>query len=202
MSPPTNLYWFPAYVDKWLSSPAIGMMLPEQEGAYWRLLLNCWGDGSAEPSLPVDDAKLAQMSRLGRRWVKLGGLVREQFDERDGRLYNAKLSEVWHEQQLKHGVAVFNGRKGAEKRKQNRSKATSPAIAGPLAASPAKPQHLELERLLVEPAALTSMSPPKALAVEPARPAERPVEPRITTGQPTPLNALIDRFMARAPKPA
>jgi uncharacterized protein YdaU (DUF1376 family) len=111
-----DLHWFPVYVSEWIGSRAISMMLPEQEGAFWRLLLLAWGDGDVEPSLPDNDAALAQMSRLGRRWTKLGGLLREQFAARDGRLYNDKLSVVWRDQQDKHEVAAKRASAGGKAR--------------------------------------------------------------------------------------
>lgn len=121
-------------VDAWLSSPAIAMMLPEQEGAYVRLLALAWGDGSSEPKLLDDAQKLAQMSRLGSRWKKLGGLVREQFEERDGYLVNAKQLAVWQEAQEKHASAVERGKKGGETRaKKRRSSASSQASSSAIA---------------------------------------------------------------------
>lgn len=108
------LYWFPFDVGAWLTSPAVSMMLPEQEGAYIRLLVASWGKGDAEPSLPADDAQLAQLSRLGARWKKLGPLVREQFELREGRLVNAKLAVVWWQQQQLHATAVVKAKKGGQ----------------------------------------------------------------------------------------
>jgi uncharacterized protein YdaU (DUF1376 family) len=127
-----ELYWFPAFVADWLGSSAISMMLPEQEGAYWRLLNLAWGNGAVEPSLPDDDDALAQMSRLGKRWAKLGPLVRAQFKSRGGRLYNAKLSGVWHDQQEKHEKAVVRasaGGKAKAAKRRTKNPATSSAQA-------------------------------------------------------------------------
>lgn len=115
-----ELHWFPVFVADWLTSDEITLMLPEQEGAFFRLLLRAWGKGVAEPSIPSDDASLATLSRLGKRWGKLGPLIRAQFEERDGRLYNAKLSEVWNEQQTKHGQAVVRGQNSAKARADKR----------------------------------------------------------------------------------
>jgi uncharacterized protein YdaU (DUF1376 family) len=128
-----ELHWFPVFAEKWLASAAVSMMLPEQEGAYFRLLVHAWGDGSLEPRVPDDPTTLAQMSRLGARWKKLGALVRDQFDSRDGYLYNAKLSEVWNDQQQKHAKVVERGKKGgatkAAKAKHGSSSTTSTATA-------------------------------------------------------------------------
>jgi hypothetical protein len=132
-----ELPWFPVYRDDWIGSPTVAAMLPEQEGALWRLLLTSWGDGSAEPSLPIDDQQLATLSKLGPRWKKLGGLVRAQFEERAGRLYNAKLSAVWGEQTAKHTKASDKARTAAlakaEKRRledaQRNTQGTTPRSA-------------------------------------------------------------------------
>lgn len=129
MTDRSALHWFPVFVSDWLTSDDITLMLPEQEGGFFRLLLRAWGKGDAEPSLPTDDATLAVFSRLGTRWKKLGGLVRAQFEERDGKLYNVKLSEVWNEQQHKHGKAVERGGKGGRTRAANRKNSSSSATA-------------------------------------------------------------------------
>lgn len=117
-----DLHWFPMYSEKWLGSAAINQMLPEQEGAYCRLLNVMWlAAGDGEPHLPTDDDALAQMSRLGKRWKKLGPLIRAQFNERDGLLYNTRLSEVWREQQLRHAKAVERGRRGGKAKNNSRT---------------------------------------------------------------------------------
>ncbi len=126
-----DLHWFPVFIADWLTSDAITLMLPEQEGAFFRLLLRAWGKGAVEPSIPADDASLATLSRLGKRWGKLGGLVREQFTERDGRLYNAKLSEVWADQQQKHDSAVERGKLGGRSRAAKGKQSSSSATAKP-----------------------------------------------------------------------
>lgn len=115
-----DLHWFPFFAGDWLSSPARMAMLPEQRGAYIDLLAVAWGDGSAEPSLDADDRKLAAQSGLGARWKRLGTFVRDQFTERDGRLYNAKLSSVWHESQQRHGKAVVRASAGGKAKADNR----------------------------------------------------------------------------------
>lgn len=117
-----DLHWFPFFAKDWLSSAAVSRMLPEQEGAYIRLLAIMWvASGDTEPHLPNDDAALAQMSRLGKRWKKLGQLIRAQFVERDGLLYNEVLSEVWQEQQGRHAKAVDRARKAGKASGQRRA---------------------------------------------------------------------------------
>jgi uncharacterized protein YdaU (DUF1376 family) len=169
-----ELHWFPFFVSDWLSSRAVIRMTAEQRGAYVHLLALAWADGEVEPSLDASPTELAALSGLGKRWAKLSPLIVAQFEERGGRLYNAKLSEVWHEQQKRHGMAVYNGRKGAAKRAANRKGGSSPAQA--TLANGLQQSESESERVLVEPTALTSISPPKALGVGTPRPAEMPVD--------------------------
>lgn len=198
-----ELHWFPMLTDKWLSSPAISRMLPEQEGAYLRLLIVAWGDGGQEPSLPADAGELAVASRLGSRWRKLGPLVREQFKERDGRLFNTKLSKVWREQQQKHAVAVVKGGKGGKKKAENAklraSSATSPS-SGQVAEYPhnhlAEPLATEnSEGTLVGPTDPTSSPPATALALEaPRTPEPREMDESGTSSAPTTLGAELEKF--------
>lgn len=99
------LHWFPFVPKNWLSSAAVRAMRPEQRGAFIDLLAIAWGDGETEPALTTtDDEDLAEMSGLGERWATLGRKVRAQFIERDGRLYNVQLSQVWVEQQALHAA--------------------------------------------------------------------------------------------------
>ena len=177
-----ELHWFPAYVADWLSSAAVAQMLPEQEGAYWHLLNLAWGKGTEPPSLPADDDALASLSRLGRRWGKLGQLVRAQFEERDGKLYNAKLTQVWNDQQAKHEKAVKRGQTGgkakAAKRQLKARASTAEGIDGP--------NHLESEGAVeVFSKPLPAPAPGGALALgAPRAPALPPVLARIV--QPAP----------------
>jgi uncharacterized protein YdaU (DUF1376 family) len=132
-----ELPWFPVFVADWLGSTAISMMLPEQEGAYWRLLNLSWANGNDEPSLPSDDAALGQMSRLGSRWRKLGPLVRAQFVERDGKLYNERLSAVWRDQQEKHAMIVAKASAGGRAKAALRR-----ATSGAPGSAPSTPEEL------------------------------------------------------------
>lgn len=174
-----ELHWFAFFAKDWLSSPARLSMTPAQRGAYIDLLAVAWGNGDVEPSLPTDEALLAGLSGLGRDWKRLAPLILAQFDVRDGRYYNAKLSEVWRDGQDRHSLAVTKGRKGglksAETRRTKRSPASSPATAQPVADGVAESKPSESERLLVGPTAQTSKSPPLTLAPE----APRSGEPRL-----------------------
>lgn len=110
-----DLHWFPFFAKDWLSSPSVQRMTPEQRGAYIQLLAIAWSAaGPSLPSIPADDDSLAVMSGLGSRWKKVGGLVRAQFFQRDDLLLNAKLTDVWNEQQARHAKAVERARKGGK----------------------------------------------------------------------------------------
>ncbi len=186
-SPVADLHWFPFFAGDWLSSPAILDMKPEQEGAYIRLLASAWGKGDKEPSLPADSVSLARRSRLGARWGKLGPLVREQFEERDGRLYNTKLSDIWHDQQAKHRLAVLNGKKGAAKKKGafSHPQATHPATLPAEGPADRQQSELEPEERLMAPTEPISTFPQEALGVETPRPAELPTERGVRDGSAT-----------------
>ncbi len=174
-----ELHWFPFFAKDWLSSPARMAMSPAQRGAYIDLLALAWGNGDAEPCLDPSSEILAGLSGLGRDWKRLSPLILAQFEERAGLLYNAKLSKVWHEQQGKHASVAERGRRGGAAKAAKKEPGSSPATAQ-LAPASSKPvadaYQSESERLLVEPTALTSMSPPLALGVETPRPAEQPVD--------------------------
>ncbi len=160
-----DLYWFPFFAEAWLSSPARITMLPEQRGAYIDLLAIAWGNGQEPPSLPADDGALAALSGLTTRWKKLGGLVREQFTEAEGRLYNAKLSAVWNDQQARYAKLAKAGRRGGETKalkKRSASDATRVLDEGT--------KHIELEEAVEAPKGLLPASAPDgALALEGAR---------------------------------
>lgn len=108
---------FPCYSGDWLGSARIAAMLPEQEGAYFRLLLYAWEDEGC--CIPSDDASLAGMSRLGSRWKKLKAPILACFDtcpEHDDRLVNQKLWEVRQSQSEFSEQQRRAGSKGAAKR--------------------------------------------------------------------------------------
>jgi uncharacterized protein YdaU (DUF1376 family) len=151
MSDPKPLQWFPVYRADWMNSSAVAAMLPEQEGAFWRLLVTSWGDGDSEPSLPADDAQLAVLSKLGARWKKLGAPVRAMFVVRDLRLYNTKLSEVWREQSAKHTAASEKASKAAlaraDKRRSETASGASPSTARSSAPGTRQASSLSREKL-------------------------------------------------------
>jgi uncharacterized protein YdaU (DUF1376 family) len=169
------------YTGDWLRSEAASMMRPEEEGAFWRLLLIAWGDGEAEPSLPEDATALARMSRLGSRWASCGPIILGQFERRGGRLFNSWLSSLWSEQQAKHQKLAEAGAKGGKAKSKSRPR-SSDAKASlkprlPDASSDAQASlkqsesesDKELNRGLYEPSGLAPLAPSGAGASESPR---------------------------------
>jgi len=102
---------FLLYVDDWLSSTAIELMTAAEERGYLRLLMHAWK--AEDCGLPNDHATLARLSKLGRAWRgKSGAVVRAQFTERDGRLFNDRLSREREHQQSVRQSRGDAGRKG------------------------------------------------------------------------------------------
>lgn len=134
--------WFPFYAADWRLSRSVRAMTPEQRGGYVELLCVAWDDGLEEPSLPTDDAALAKLSELGaKRWAKVGAAIRACFYERDGRLYNEKLSKVWEIQRARYELKSMAGRKGGKAKAQ----AQQNGKHGPSTASLELPQKLDAE---------------------------------------------------------
>jgi uncharacterized protein YdaU (DUF1376 family) len=105
---------FPLYAADWLTGEATTEMLPEQEGPFIRLLCYAW---LANPpcTIPNDDKVLAQVSKLGTRWRRLGALVKAQFapmPDDPSRLRNAKLWEIHQKREAFRQTQAEKGRKG------------------------------------------------------------------------------------------
>lgn len=82
--------YFPFFVGDWLSSTAITLMSPAEEGAFIRLLAIAWSEEDC--GLPDDDEILAQLSRLGDDWrAGSGDKLRRKFRAEGGRLFNDRL---------------------------------------------------------------------------------------------------------------
>ena len=108
---------FNFYPNNWLASGRLATMLPEQEGAYVRLLCYQWN--SEDQTIPEDDRQLAMLSRLSDRWATLGREVKQCFErvpEISGRLRNERL---WHEYNRIQALRVkksTGGKKGMANR--------------------------------------------------------------------------------------
>lgn len=91
----------PLYIDDWLSSQSIDDMDAEEERGYFRLCLHA---AKLElEGLPNDERLLANWSRLGPQWSKpsrdkrfrsgvtSGQKILQNFQEKDGRLFNERV---------------------------------------------------------------------------------------------------------------
>lgn len=83
---------FPVMVGDWLSSTAVAMMTPAEEGAYFHLLCHAWSDSGC--CLPDNEEALAALSRLGPQWHQgSGAKIRRNFvadAERPGFIFNER----------------------------------------------------------------------------------------------------------------
>lgn len=110
---------FPKYAKDWLTGEGTRLMTPEQRGAFDWLLCHAW---LSDPpcTLPDDDAALAKLSDLGRRWKTVGGAIRSQFiPHSPGRVVNRKLLAVWNEYQEFRERQSRSGKRGNDSRWQN-----------------------------------------------------------------------------------
>lgn len=102
---------FQFYPKDWLSSTDISLMTPEQEGAYIRLICHMWDDEDC--SLPDDDQKLAQLSRLGDRWGDLMEPIKSAF------MHHPKKANFFSHERL---LAERKNQKKNRKKKQDAAK--------------------------------------------------------------------------------
>ena len=81
---------YPWYITDWRESPAVLGMTAEQRDIYRNLLDICWRDGS----LPTEENVLRKMSLAEpAEWRRSWKIVKLQFIERDGKLFNRKVDE-------------------------------------------------------------------------------------------------------------
>jgi len=87
---------FLLYIDDWLGSTNIALMDAYEERGYLRLLLHA----AKQPDcgLPNDPEFLAKLSKLGARWERGSGeRLMRCFFEKDGRIFNQRLLDVYHD---------------------------------------------------------------------------------------------------------
>jgi uncharacterized protein YdaU (DUF1376 family) len=116
---------FPVDVDRFLMSEAVGCMEAEQVGAYWLLLLYAWSQPDC--TIPADDARLAKLSRLGKRWAKAGAAVRACFEAVPGkpdRLWNRLQVQTREEQKAR----MERSAEKCEKMRQAKAKKQDPQM--------------------------------------------------------------------------
>lgn len=122
---------FQFYAKDWLSSKKVSTMTLEEEGGYIHLLAHCWD--SPDCTLPDDDAELAQLSRMGERWLNGGSTkLRACFvlhPKKSGRLFNARLLEERKKQNAWRKKSQAGGKRSAESRAL-RSQAAGRVVEG------------------------------------------------------------------------
>ncbi len=140
------IHSYPWYFADWLQSEARFDLSLSERGLYRDLLDLCYQDGS----IPSDERRLRLMAACGddeftSAWEK----VKNLFEERDGRLYNEKVSgvrgriEQWHEgkrqagrkggtakAQLKHSYSFASSKKLAQL-EHSYDSASSKSVADP-----------------------------------------------------------------------
>lgn len=75
---------FQFYPRDFVSSSAVIRMTPEERGGYIMLLCHAW-DCDEPGVLPDDDAALASLSGLGKRWTRCRPAIARAFVVEDGR---------------------------------------------------------------------------------------------------------------------
>jgi uncharacterized protein YdaU (DUF1376 family) len=106
---------FQFYPADWLASSSVSLMTPAEEGAYIRLLALEWLQNDC--GLPDDDAQLASLSRLGKKWFSgSGAKLRRKFTPVNGRLFNDRLIEERQKQFEWKKRCSDGGKKGMESR--------------------------------------------------------------------------------------
>lgn len=116
MKKDTKIQSYPWYTSDWiLSETRLGMNLAER-GLYRDLIDFAYEHGSI-PSCRVQLMRISCTTRreFERAWPK----VREQFEERDGRLYNEKVTNIRNKLQAYRDAMVNAGRKAAAQRWHN-----------------------------------------------------------------------------------
>jgi len=108
---------FQFYIKDWLSSPRVRTMSAEQRGCYINLLAYSWPEGI---SYDTPDARSTLWALAGMpdadAWGKIAAPVLACFDEKDGRLVNAKLEEQFKGLDAYHRMQRDKAKKGADAR--------------------------------------------------------------------------------------
>jgi uncharacterized protein YdaU (DUF1376 family) len=182
---------FQFYPDDWLGSSAIAMMLPEQEGAYIRLLAICWG--SPRLAIPNDPDRLAVMSRLNGRWKDLGPQVLSCFEphpiDGEGWLTNTKLIQVRHRTMVRADAGSEGGKETQAKRKQKLKQTGKQNQTLPMSL----PSGVPSSRVSGVPELLSAPASPDAGNEPDGKPAPKP---RAPTEQQVRVKAMADAYSA------
>lgn len=120
----------PVFPNDWLSSTAITLMTPAEEGAYWRLLCHAWSDPTC--SIPKCPVSLAALSRLGEAWATGGGAkIMACFEvdpERPDRVFNVKQRAIRDKQLKRIETAKAKASDAANARWNKKSSSSAQAM--------------------------------------------------------------------------
>lgn len=127
------LPWFPFYVDAWETDERIDALTLEEQGAYLRLLLWQWREGSISSDVAFVAGKLSVRSAkaglsLSERRAIAKRLLRLFFvpcGDGPGRVVNPKLAEVYSLQVSKSEKASQVAREAAARRAANAERSLS-----------------------------------------------------------------------------
>lgn len=111
MAKPMDLTRFDFYALRFRESETVQQMTAEEVGQYLLLMVEAWLHGK-NASLPNNPKLLAIYARV----PKVSDLVLSCWTERDGRLYNERLSDEWDATVVRHDFAHERAKKGAEAR--------------------------------------------------------------------------------------
>lgn len=81
----------------------------KEAGAYILLLMAMW---SRDGTLPNDSKKLQRVARVGRDWPKVWASIQHYFEVKDGKIFNARLTEELHKANTKRKVNAQAGARG------------------------------------------------------------------------------------------
>jgi uncharacterized protein YdaU (DUF1376 family) len=130
--------FMPLYWKDWLTGTGTTLMTAEQEGGFLNLLLRAWGTREPPCALPNDQATLAQLSKLGTRWKRVGPLVLAQFHPIEGTQYlrNRKQWAVYAEllayrDRRTDASKVANNKRWGQHRQQKAENSESDPISDP-----------------------------------------------------------------------
>lgn len=103
------IHSYPWYIKDWLLSEARLTMTLEERGLYRDLLDHFFDQGS----LPVNESALLRMAACdAKEFRRAWPAVRPKFEERDGRLYNQKASEILATKMARKEKNAIAGRSG------------------------------------------------------------------------------------------
>lgn len=106
---------FQFYPRDFVSSQAVTLMTPEERGGYIMLLCHAW-ESEETGVLPDDDALLARLSGLGRRWAKCREGICRAFRVGGGRWTQGRMVEEREKQieryeRAAHGARLTNAKR-------------------------------------------------------------------------------------------